>query len=272
MTVTTISQPVDDDLKRGQAAVASLAQTITLLDKFHHENNNQFRRLHWWKYVEILRRKLKILQKVVEDAAKAAELARGGRQKKRPTFNESRIVFEAAFLRDQILMKAYMYRLTFPPVSQPRTNLDPRAFSQATTDRIHAPLGLFLIACVASAHSAIEAFFSRPNKGEIGPLSLLLGVETLALPKPPAAPGEGAALVVASLLSANRGTEKRTEPAARPLAGDDVGVRISRDQLQRTRGSIRAAPAVSSPTSYGKMKKKRKGSDDEFTSIFSGLN
>ncbi|AEO69534.1 uncharacterized protein THITE_2120077 [Thermothielavioides terrestris NRRL 8126] len=65
------------------AAIASLAPALELLERFHHRNKNQHRLSKWWAQADMLRRHVrKMLRELEDGVAEAERLARANERRR----------------------------------------------------------------------------------------------------------------------------------------------------------------------------------------------
>ncbi|ROW15036.1 hypothetical protein VPNG_03352 [Cytospora leucostoma] len=194
-----------------QTSLASLATAAHILDGFVHRNRNQHRGTRWWGPFDMLRRSVRKALPDLEGAVQRAEVlsasapSSSGAAKRRKTGRDGhavavkqpeleRVVQRAQWIHDVAGVKAY------------------EAFTQLAADRQFAQLGLALIGVLAQVEAAIAPFVGTGLEKDAGDETEPIGVVHAA---------------------GIRGVDPPASAILDPTlnSGDDLGVVISRDQL-----------------------------------------
>ncbi|KAK7737036.1 Ribonuclease MRP protein subunit rmp1 [Cytospora paraplurivora] len=233
-----------------QSSLASLATAAHILDGFVHRNRNQHRGTRWWGPFDMLRRSVRKTLPDLEGAVQRAEVlsasapSSSGAAKRRKTGRDGhvvavavkqpeleRVVQRVQWIHDVAGVKAY------------------EAFTQLAADRQFAQLGLALIGVLAQVEAAIAPFVGT-------------GLETNAADEK-----EPIRVVHAAGI---RGEGPSASAILGPSlnSGDDLGVVISRDQLDDDddtppKGKDMPLPAPSLRKQERSSKSKVKSSKEE---------
>lgn len=199
------------DLPTLQGSLSRLATAVHILDGFAHRNKNQHRGTRWWGPFAMLRANVSKVLPDLEGAVQRAEVLSapafsGAAAKRRKTERGGgghvavkqpeldRVVERARWIHDVVGAKAYV------------------AFTQVAADRQFAQLGLALIGVLAQVEAAIAPFVGTgPDTDTVDELD-----------RPGVAHTVGARGDVAVALGSL---------APSPGLGDDLGVAISRDEI-----------------------------------------
>ncbi|SPQ26053.1 78fcb27a-5d60-44fc-b333-5564f66bbda6 [Thermothielavioides terrestris] len=158
------------------AAIASLAPALELLERFHHRNKNQHRLSKWWAQADMLRRHVRKMLRELEDGVAEAERVARANERRRARERE----------RERVsLLKGVLGKAGEPPrrggrgdgedgngvvrkrAEYLRWRLGPGAylaFTQLTADRQFAHLGLMLLGILAQVDTAVAPFAPPPPK------------------------------------------------------------------------------------------------------------